>query len=111
MHIKGLVTGEGSVDIAGALDGNCRVAGLCRVRPGARVAGDITASSIIVEGEVKGRLLSAERVEIGAAGVVRADIRAQRVAIAEGALFEGGMDMEGGDRPVAPTSFKEKRQR
>jgi cytoskeletal protein CcmA (bactofilin family) len=111
MHLKGELSGDGSVDVAGAIDGNCRISGLCRVREGARVSGDITASSIIVQGQVTGRLLAAERVEIGPAGVVRADIRAKVVAIAEGALFEGSVDMEGGEGPAAPTSFREKRRR
>jgi len=111
MHLKGRLAGEGSLDIAGALDGNCRVTGLCRVREGARVVGDITAASIIVQGDVKGRLLAAEKVEIGATGIVHGDIRAKLVAIAEGALFEGGVDMESGDGPAALTTFTEKRKR
>ena len=111
MILKGRLAGEGSVDIAGILDGNCRVTGLCRIRQGARVGGDITAASIIVEGEVKGRLLATQKVEIGATGNVHGDIRAAVVAIAEGALFEGGVDMEGDGGPAALSTFTEKRKR
>jgi cytoskeletal protein CcmA (bactofilin family) len=111
MNFKGRLSGEGSVDIAGTLDGNCRVSGLCRVREGARVTGDIDASSIIVQGDVKGRLVATRKVEIGATGTVHGDIRAQVVAIAEGALFEGGVDMEGDGGSAALTTFTEKRQR
>ncbi|HEX6736932.1 MAG TPA: polymer-forming cytoskeletal protein [Vicinamibacteria bacterium] len=111
MNVKGRLGGEGSADISGTLEGNCRVSGLCRVREGARVIGDIEASSIIVEGEVKGRLVAGRKVEIGATGSVHGDIRAKVVAIAEGALFEGGVDMEGDGGPAALTTFTEKRQR
>jgi cytoskeletal protein CcmA (bactofilin family) len=110
IHIKGEVAGSGAVDVAGILDGDCRITGLCRVRAGARLSGEVTASSVIVDGEVTGRLVVAERVEIGAAGRVRANIRARVVAIAEGAYFEGDVNMDATAGPAVPTSFKEKRR-
>lgn len=110
IQIKGELTGRGALDIAGSVEGNCLVEGLCRVRQGGRITGDVSATHIVVEGELTGRTLVAERVEIGAAGRVRANIRAPVVAIAEGAFFEGQVDMESGDGVAGPTAFKEKRK-
>jgi cytoskeletal protein CcmA (bactofilin family) len=80
------------------------------VRETARIAGDVTATSIVVDGEVAGRTLVAEKVEIGAGARVRANVRARVVAIAEGAFFDGQVHMEGRSGPAAPTNFREKRR-
>jgi cytoskeletal protein CcmA (bactofilin family) len=111
MQVKGVLSGEGALDLAGALEGPCRISGHCRVREGGRLSGDVTAGSVVVEGEITGHQVIAQRVEIGAGGRVRANIRAAVVAIAEGAFFEGDVNMDGTDGAAAPTSFKEKRRR
>jgi cytoskeletal protein CcmA (bactofilin family) len=107
-QVRGELTSEGPVEIEGTLRGDCRAAGLCRVRAGARVEGNIRATSVVVEGEVAGKALEAQRVEIGASARVHADIHADHVAIAEGGFFEGDVRIGGKDAPQ-PTLFKEKR--
>jgi cytoskeletal protein CcmA (bactofilin family) len=110
-RIKGCVSGGDSVDLAGTLEGDSRISGLYHVRETARVVGDITATNIVVDGEVSGRTLVAQKVEIGAAARVRAHVRARVVAIAEGAFFDGQVHMEGRPGPAAPaTTFREKRR-
>jgi len=110
IRIKGTITGGDSVDMAGSLEGDSRISGLYRVRSTARVMGDISATNIVVEGEVAGRVLVAEKVEIGGTARVGANVRARVVAIAEGAFFDGQVHMEGRSGPAAPTSFHEKRR-
>jgi len=109
-RIKGDVTAEGPVDVGGTIEGDIRVGGHCRVRAGARVAGRLEARTLVVEGEVRGEALVADRVEIGAAARVQANVKARLVAIADGAAFEGAvqMDTAGAD---APQTFTEKRAR
>jgi cytoskeletal protein CcmA (bactofilin family) len=109
-RIKGQISGGDSVEIEGTLEGESRITGLYRVGRKARVTGDVTATSIIVDGEVAGHILVAEKVEIGAAARVRANVKAQVVAIAEGAFFDGQVHMEGRSGPAAPTAFREKRR-
>jgi cytoskeletal protein CcmA (bactofilin family) len=109
MHIRGELTAEGPVDVAGTIEGPCRIVGLCRVRKGARITGDVTATSIVVEGEITGRALVAENVEIGVSARVWADVRAHTVAIAEGGFLQGHVEMEDAAGSPAPVTFKEKR--
>jgi cytoskeletal protein CcmA (bactofilin family) len=106
IRVKGAVESDDTIDIVGTLEGTARTTGLVRVRTSGRVVGDITAGRLIVEGEVEAGTLQAERIEIGISGRVRAALRARSVAIAEGALFEGNVNMDGA---TAPTSFTEKR--
>jgi len=109
-RIRGSLTGGDAIDLAGTLEGPSSVTGFYHVRETARVTGDVTAASIVVEGEVSGRTLVAEKVEIGAAARVRANVRARVVAIAEGAFFDGQVHMQGHGGPAAPVSFKERRK-
>ncbi len=107
IRIKGTLSGDDPIDLAGALEGSSEVTGLYRVREGARVAGDIVAGNLVIEGQVSGRTLVAQKIEIGALARVHAHLRAGVVAIAEGAFFEGQVHMQGGQGPVP---FKEKRK-
>lgn len=109
-RVAGTLSADGPVEVAGTVEGDCRVSGLCRVHAGGRVTGDVKATSIVVEGEVTGRTLEAEKVEIGASARVRADVRARRVAIAEGGFLEGHVHMDDAEGPREPTVFTEKRQ-
>ena len=106
--IKGEVSGDDAIDVVGTLEGSARVTGLVRVRSTGRVVGDIAASRLVIDGEVSAATLEAERIEIGVSARVRATVRARSIAVAEGAFFEGNVDMAG---PMTTSSFTEKRTR
>jgi cytoskeletal protein CcmA (bactofilin family) len=110
IRVKGELVAEGPVDLAGSFDGDLRVSAHLRVRSGAIVTGRIEATSLVVEGDVNGPSVEAERVEIGASGRVRADVRARVVAIADGAVFEGQLRMDDTGTAGTPTTFTEKRR-
>jgi cytoskeletal protein CcmA (bactofilin family) len=59
-----------------------------------QVEGEVRASAIIVEGEVRGNLSAAQQVLVRASGRVLGDIRAPRVALDQGCRFKGAIDME-----------------
>ena len=107
-RIEGDLTCGEPVELAGILEGHSHVTGTCRVLRGARIVGDVKATSIVIEGELSATTLLAQKVEIGAHARVRANVRARVVAIAEGALFDGEVHME--DHAGPPVAFKEKRQ-
>ena len=110
MRITGNLVSDGPVDVAGALDGDIRVNAHCRVRQGARVTGRLEAKSLVVEGEVSGPALVADKVEIGATARVKSSIQARIVAIADGAFFEGEVRMDGTGGSATPQTFTEKRR-
>jgi cytoskeletal protein CcmA (bactofilin family) len=110
MQIKGSLTGDDPIDFAGTLEGDSQVTGLYLVRASGRIVGDITSASLVVEGEVSGRTLTAEKVEIGAAARVRANVRARVVAIAEGAFFDGQVHMDNREGQADALTFTEKRK-
>ena len=109
-RIKGELVSDGPVDLAGSFEGDLRVSAHCRVREGARVTGRLEAKTLVVEGQVTGPALVADKVEIGATARVESNIQARVVAIADGAFFEGEVRMDGSGSPGAPQTFTEKRK-
>jgi cytoskeletal protein CcmA (bactofilin family) len=109
-RVKGELVTQGPVELAGLLDGDARVEAHLRVRPGARVTGRLEAKSLVVEGEVTGLSMAAQRIEIGATARVRSNIRARVLTIAEGASVEGDLHMDNTDAPGRLTTFTEKRR-
>jgi cytoskeletal protein CcmA (bactofilin family) len=107
-RFQGELSSDGPVDVAGILEGDARVMGHCRIREGARVSGRLEATTLVIEGQVDGPALVADKVEIGKTARVRSNIEAGIVAIADGAFFEGAVRM---DEPGSPVSFTEKRGR
>jgi cytoskeletal protein CcmA (bactofilin family) len=107
LRIEGDIEGDDSVEIGGALKGNVRIEGLCRVREKGRVEGSIRARQVLIEGEVDGKHVKArERLELRSHARVMADLDASSVALADGCEFHGQIRMSGG---TGATTFTEKR--
>ncbi len=106
-HVRGDIVTSDPVEIRGTVEGDCRVSAHCIVREGARVLGNIDATTLVVAGEIEAGTLTAEKVEIRATATVRATVKARTVAIADGALYEGDVQMF--DAGSAPTLFQERR--
>ena len=107
--MDGILRGRNAVGIAGYLKGDVDIRGLLWVLPGGRIRGRVNASGVIIEGEIEGEIGAADKVEIRARGRLRGNVVCRKVAIAEGAFFEGKVKMQKeDDRPV---SFVEKRTR
>jgi cytoskeletal protein CcmA (bactofilin family) len=65
----------------------------------ATVDADIRAKQVIVQGTVQGSIDASERVELTASATVHGSLSAERVVIADGARFNGGVYM--GRRTIA----------
>ena len=109
-RIRGDLTSSDPVEIRGTLEGDCQTSASCVVREGARVLGNIEAASLVVAGEVEAGLLRAEKVEVRASARVVATIQARVVAIEDGALYKGDVQMEGSPAASGPVFFKEQRK-
>jgi cytoskeletal protein CcmA (bactofilin family) len=107
--VRGDLTGGDAVEIRGRLEGDCRTSAHCVVSEGARVVGSIEAAGIVVAGAVEARALTADKVEIRASARVRASLTARVVTMADGAFYEGTVQMQGQDAPSGPVFFKERR--
>ena len=95
--VKGELHGCEDVKIEGQIEGKITLQQhVLTVGTHGRIHADVLAKSVVVLGEVVGNIEAVETVSIRAEGMVDGDIKAPRVAIAEGATFRGGIDMEQG---------------
>jgi cytoskeletal protein CcmA (bactofilin family) len=107
--VRGDLSGDDPVEIRGTLEGDSRTSAHCVVREGSHVRGSIEAAGLVVAGQVDAQTLVADKVEIRASARVRASITARVVAIADGAFYEGHVEMVGPGAPGGPVFFKERR--
>jgi cytoskeletal protein CcmA (bactofilin family) len=66
---------------------------------GATVEADIRARHVVVQGTVQGSIAAGERIELTASSKVSGSLSAERIVIADGARFNGSVDM--GRRTIA----------
>jgi cytoskeletal protein CcmA (bactofilin family) len=93
--VKGEISGDEDVLVAGTVEGQVRIKRDLRVAPGGVVRASVEAHTIVVSGEVAGDCAADVRVEIQATGRLTGNIRAPKIVIAEGAMFKGNSDMSG----------------
>ena len=91
--IKGELTAHEDVVIAGRVEGVITVTGhRVMVEAGAHVAGDITATGIVVAGTVEGSLIADERITVEKGADLQGDVAAPRIAVADGAVVNGRIE-------------------
>lgn len=98
VEIKGELTGNEDLTIDGSVDGKITVKdhGLT-IGANGRIKAEVHAKMVIVLGQVQGNISADDKVEIAPSGQVEGDVRAPRVAIADGAKFRGSIDMNRGN--------------
>ena len=94
LTIKGEISGEGDLDLAGRFEGVVNVQGTVVIGDRAEVDADVTASTIVVGGKVRGNLSAAGRVEILPQGMLTGNLRSGSFAAADGASVKGEIVIE-----------------
>ena len=92
--IDGEFSSDEDLTIEGTLKGDVQIrdATLTIGEP-ARVEADIHGSRVVVHGTVRGSITASVRIELGPAARVQGNLSADQVVIADGARFDGRIDM------------------
>lgn len=94
IRIKGELTGKADLVIDGEVDGSIRLnESRLTVGQAGHIRANIEAAEIFVKGQVEGNLRGRERVVLGNSSQVVGDLEAPRVAIEDGAKFNGRVEM------------------
>ena len=79
----------------------CRIDGHVVVRDAtltvgeeAQLKADVRGVRVMVRGQLKGAIIASERIELAPTASVEGSLSANRVVIADGARFNGGIDMD-----------------
>jgi cytoskeletal protein CcmA (bactofilin family) len=103
----GEITGKGDFVIYGQINGDCDVDGALTVAVEGRWTGTINANNIIIAGQVDGDVNAKARLEVAASARVTGRICAASIALAEGAVIDGSVNVTS---PTEVLSFSEKRK-
>lgn len=105
IQIKGELSGGEDLLIEGRIEGKVALAQhAVTVGAKGRLAADIHARAVHVEGEVEGNIAAEELIVLKKSARVRGDLVAPRVVIEDGARFKGSVDMETKRPAAAPTT-------
>lgn len=104
---SGEIRGRGSLECHGSVQGIIELTGDVVVGERGIARVDIYGRRIQIDGLLEGNASGTERVEVGATGQVTGDIRAPSVSFAEGAVFEGNVEMRTVRMPKGTTAGEE----
>lgn len=106
--IKGSVHAAEPLAINGKIDGDVFVGeNDLTVEAEGSVEGTLTAKEITVLGTVHGRLIATDLVRLGERSTVTADIAAPKMAIHEGALFQGRVEPARAEAAARVAAYKQ----
>ena len=101
---EGDIRGSGSLECHGSLTGTVTLDGDVVIGERGRAKGTLCGGRIAVDGCLDGDASGLQKVEVGATGQVTGDIRAPSVVFAEGAVFEGNVEMRATNKAMKEAS-------
>ena len=94
MSIKGDLSGSEDLYVDGQVDGTIQLSGnSLTIGPNGRVHASVSAKNVIVGGIIDGNIQASERTEFRKTAVVNGDVQSKRIAIEEGAFFNGKLEI------------------
>ena len=107
ISVKGNIKGGHNLFLNGEFEGTIDLTALLLVGKTGKLKGKVKAEYVIVEGEVEGKVIANEKVELRDGGKYKGEIMAPAVMISDKSLFDGIVQMlKEGMEPPALTSDK-----
>lgn len=99
MQLKGELHGAGPVVILGRFEGDIVVDGTITVGEGGYVDANISASTIVIDGVVRGNLSADTNVEIGPTGALTGSVKSAALSASSGATVKSEIWLERDAKP------------
>ena len=104
--IEGSLEGKGAYVFCGRMRGDSDIEGPLTLAESGHWTGTLKATDVIVAGTVDGDVVASNRIEIAGTARISGSLAGLSIAVAEGAVIEGNINVTSG---ANPTSFEEKR--
>ncbi len=99
--VRGDITTKGTIRIDGSVEGNVQ-ADWVVLGEKSNIKGNVSARGVVVGGRVEGNLKVTEICEIKNKGEIYGEIITPKLAVAEGAVFDGKSTMKKEEGKAAP---------
>jgi cytoskeletal protein CcmA (bactofilin family) len=106
VNFRGDIVAPGAVMLSGSVRGDGDIGGMLSIAREAHWEGQVRAKAAVIAGRLTGGVVVTERLEVGAAAVIKGQVSAKSLAIARGAVIEGDILVTSGE-PIV--QFEEKR--
>lgn len=108
VDITGTIKSTGSVRVDGKLDGELHCTGDAIIGKEAKIKGNLTVSSAIIEGTISGNIVAKDRIEMKSTARVTGDIKSKRLSVEDGVTFIGRSEVNPSGTPISiPASAAE----
>jgi len=94
LRFRGELSAQEDLIVQGSVEGSITHTQSLTMGTDGSMKGDIRARVIVIDGKVEGDLYATESVSIRATAKVKGNVFAPRVAIADGAFFQGQIEMQ-----------------
>jgi cytoskeletal protein CcmA (bactofilin family) len=91
--VEGKIRTQGSIRIDGKMVGEVHAAENFALGLTGEVEGTVNGRNVTVAGKVRGNIIAVDKLVFEGKAVVRGDVRAARLVIDEGAVFDGKISM------------------
>ena len=107
LNITGKLAGNDNCIVYGKVEGECYLDGSLVLGSTGCWEGNITANNIVISGMVRGNITAQNKLELSSTARVVGGIRSPAIAIAEGAVHDGEIQMP---KQTDIMHYKEKRK-
>jgi cytoskeletal protein CcmA (bactofilin family) len=94
LRFRGELSAQEDLNVQGSVEGSITHTQSLTIGTDGSMKGDIRARVIVIEGKVEGDLYATESVHIRATARVKGNVFAPRIAIQDGAFFQGQVEMQ-----------------
>ena len=94
-EITGNVTGTEDILINGEIVGDVDIKAMVYVGENGKIKGTVRAIDVVVEGKIEGSLIAQNKIELTESAHISADMECGKLAVTDGAFYEGKVHMEG----------------
>jgi cytoskeletal protein CcmA (bactofilin family) len=94
--IKGELSGAEDLTLEGQVDGKINLPdNVLTVGTSARINAEVVAKAVVVLGQLTGNVTVKEKFELRGGGSMQGNVKAPRIAMADGSVFNGKVEMPG----------------
>ena len=104
VEIIGTIKSNGNIRLDGTLEGELQCGGNAILGKNAQVKGNVTATSVSIEGKISGNILAKDKIEMKATATVNGDIKARRLSVEDGVTFVGRSEVNPNAQPMPAPS-------
>lgn len=91
--VEGKIRTQGSIRVDGKVIGEISASEAVAVGQSGEIEGNVAAKNLTIGGKIRGSITIVEKAVLEGKAVVKGDLRAARLIIDEGAIFDGKVSM------------------